>query len=1478
MMYNVTTYGKNLWSFKQLRRMKSLKIFFSALIIVGVFSASSRADVVLNYTDGSPARGWQLPHPQGVTHMAMFFTNQTAVACTLKTVHAGLLDDPDFFNDTTGDLFFTIYKADAAGFPDPDSLLHFESVPNAVFVGGFNQPINVVSLDISSLGLTFPTGGQWVVAVTTDQKSVSAGDTLIFASDQGTKPSLRWFEFTPSAGWQLANCCHGGIDVNMHIYSTISTPSVNQPPVLKATPDLSINESDSLNFIVSATDADSNSITLSMSSVNLPATATFFDSGNGAGAFSWLTDYFDVGIYTVYFKAEDGNGGTDEDTVEITVNNVPQPPIIFPIGDQIVDENQFLEFFVYTSDSDDDLVQLQIVNTNLPPEASFLLLEPGSGKLNWQTDFGDAGVYFVVFGASDGVNLTTDSISITVQNVLCADLAIGDFSLSGPIKVSINKPMGHRLTASAQNIGDEKSAAVSVGFFISADTTIAPPDSLLAGGREQLDSFPPGDSAAISIADEMTITHVPAGFIPSTAYLGIYLDEFDSLAECSEQNNIAWREVFLVDNIEPVLDAIGNKEVNEGELLSFLVTASDIDRDPLSLFAYTEDILEGFIFVDNGNGTGTFSWTPTFDNAGVYVFTFDVSDGQIPGFDSEDITIIVNNVNQPPVLEPIGDTTINENQNLSFRVFATDADLTTPTLTTSILPTGATFVDSGNGSGGFDWTPNSTQSGIYEVIFRASDGSLVDSEVVRITVGNVNQSPVFEIIDDQFVNENELLMFNVYAFDPDFDAIALSLVSNNLPFIAIFVDSGNGVGTFFWQTTYNDNGTYLAIFAAADGQGGMAEDSVSITVINVNRPPVLNPIGDKGVNEGDTLTFVVTASDADGDSLYFNMFSEFLPEVAGFTDNGDGTGTFLWVPSFTDSGTYDANFIVYDHPFGSEDSEPISIIVNNVNRVPEIDSLQDTLVFNEGEYIAFRVSATDPDDDCFELSMVSPNLPPEALFDYVFDCVDYGDFAWTPGCDDAGSYTAIFIAGDGNGGIDADTVLITVNNINAAPVFDEIFEHFVNENVDLVFQVSATDCDGTNPVISALSLPQGATFSPNGNGIGTFAWKPDCNQSGPYVASFLAVDDSTAADTQIVSIIVEEVCNADLTVVNTPCLDCVSPQNYTDILVSDDQFSIEFNIQIFAPSIAGNISISSARGSLLNYFYDPYSKTIDITPEFGDFAPIDTINIVLTQGIRDLADSSLDSTYNLTYLTGPVVYPGDCNNDGTVNEIDVLSIGLYWSEFGPEREFGSEQDPLEFYDQPAHFQTPGKIWEPLNGVYADVDGSGVVDADDLCGIAINFAKFIDKAGALPRVASTTPPGVALKQVGSKVLEQMRDALIECPDSAPKAKMLEAINNALSESVVILPTEIELHQNYPNPFNPSTAIEFFLPKAEYTVLEVYNMLGQRVVTLLDQKVESGYKTVYWNGTDYSGHQVASGIYFYKLNTETKEIIKRMLLVK
>jgi len=89
----------------------------------------------------------------------------------------------------------------------------------------------------------------------------------------------------------------------------------------------------------------------------------------------------------------------------------------------------------------------------------------------------------------------------------------------------------------------------------------------------------------------------------------------------------------------------------------------------------------------------------------------------------------------------------------------------------------------------------------------------------------------------------------------------------------------------------------------------------------------------------------------------------------------------------------------------------------------------------------------------------------------------------------------------------------------------------------------------------------------------------------------------------------------------------------------------------------------------------------------------------------------------------------------------------------------------------------------------------------------------------------------------------------------------------------------LYQNYPNPFNPETEIQFALDEPGKAELAVYNIKGQEVIRLYSDRAEAGvYITVKWNGKDHSGNDVASGVYMYKLKTDSKEYMKKMILMK
>ena len=94
---------------------------------------------------------------------------------------------------------------------------------------------------------------------------------------------------------------------------------------------------------------------------------------------------------------------------------------------------------------------------------------------------------------------------------------------------------------------------------------------------------------------------------------------------------------------------------------------------------------------------------------------------------------------------------------------------------------------------------------------------------------------------------------------------------------------------------------------------------------------------------------------------------------------------------------------------------------------------------------------------------------------------------------------------------------------------------------------------------------------------------------------------------------------------------------------------------------------------------------------------------------------------------------------------------------------------------------------------------------------------------------------------------------------------------------VVPQGFALGQNYPNPFNPSTIIPYQLPTAAPVRLEVFNVLGQRVATLVNEERPAGFHAARWDATDAAGQAVAAGVYIYRLRSDGVELTRRMVLI-
>jgi hypothetical protein len=534
--------------------------------------------------------------------------------------------------------------------------------------------------------------------------------------------------------------------------------------------------------------------------------------------------------------------------------------------------------------------------------------------------------------------------------------------------------------------------------------------------------------------------------------------------------------------------------------------------------------------------------------------------------------------NQAPVLDPVGDKSVNEGANLSFAVSATDGDGDDLTYSASNLPTGASFDPA---TRTFSWTPGFDQAGAYTTVtFQVTDGTDTGSETITITVNDVNAPPVLGAIGDRSVDEAATLTFTLSA--TDVDGNALTYGASNLPTGATF---DPGTRTFSWTPTYDQAGTYanVAFEVTDDGIPNLSDsEAITITVADVNRAPLLSAIGGQSVDEGATLAFTVSATDADGNILTYAASG--LPTGASFNP---ASRTFSWTPTYQQAGSYPgvAFTVTDDGTPNRSDSETITISVNEANAPPVLAAIGDRSV-SEAATVSFTVSATDEDGNA--LTYGASNLPTGATFD-----PGTRTFSWTPTYQQAGSYPGVVftVTDDGTPNrSDSETITLTVDDVNRSPVLDAIGDRSAVEGDTLSFTVSATDEDGDMLTYGASNLPTGAIFDA---GTRTFSWTPGYDQAGTYAAVVFTVADALAVDSESITITVDDNPTPPgfFTVVPCRVLDTRKPDDPYGgpalVAGSDRTFTIagQCNIPSTAVAVSVNLTVTqpSAGGNLRLY-------------------------------------------------------------------------------------------------------------------------------------------------------------------------------------------------------------------------------------------------------------------------------------------------------
>ena len=773
-----------------------------------------------------------------------------------------------------------------------------------------------------------------------------------------------------------------------------------------------------------------------------------------------------------------------------------------------------------------------------------------------------------------------------------------------------------------------------------------------------------------------------------------------------------------------------------------------------------------------------------------------------------------------PVLHAIGNKTTTEGTLLTFT--ATASDPTGSALLFSlvgqpqVVPFGASIDPI---SGVFTWTPSEAQGpAIYLLtvrVTRASDGAS-DQETIQVTVVEANQAPVLAPIGSKTAcpPPSPPLQFTATATDPD-------LPANNLTFsLTLGSPAATGAsitssGAFTWSPTVAQMfGVYPITICVTDNGSPPLQDCelFAVTVGQCfNSPPVLGAIGDKTIAEGNALTFIATATDADvpAQTLSFSL-SLGSPPATGASISA--AGAFSWTPTEAQGpNVYPITVIVTDDTSLS-DSGTIQVTVTEVNLPPVVASIPNQIVA-EGTTLTVTVSASDPDLPPNQLTCsLQPGAPVGAAMNPI-NCT----FTFTPTeCQGPGIYTAtVCVADNGNPPLTTCvTFAITVQEVNEAPTLAFIGNKTVSEGQLLTFTATATDADCPSQALAftLVGAPIGATIHP---GTGVFTWTPTEDQGpGTFVFTVRVTDSGTLSDTETIQVTVLE---SDA----TPVADAGGP---------------------YVGVVGVGVSFDGTGSS------DPDGGPLTFLWDFGDGNGSTTVSPVHIYTAEGDYAVSLQVT-DLAGLSGVDLT--------TVSIVPFFTTEVFFTGGNKTTRLASGKG------------TTCVQLEPVNTAYnnSDVELESIRMVYGSSSIpAISDKTAIDSDADHDGIAEI---GVCFSKENLRVLfaglpagENQVDVTIE-GSLVTGGSFQGTATHRVFGSGSALQASVS-----PNPLNPEATAVFRTSKTGSVTVQLFDLNGRLIRTLLDERSSpAGYHEVKIAGRDGEGRPLASGVYYLRISTLT-----------
>ncbi|MEP3225399.1 MAG: Ig-like domain-containing protein [Parasphingorhabdus sp.] len=693
----------------------------------------------------------------------------------------------------------------------------------------------------------------------------------------------------------------------------INVAAANDAPIANPIAPRANVDNTTVSVSVAANFSDIDGDPLTFTANGLPAGLSIDANGLITGTIASDASQTGVGIYMVTITADDGNGGTVDQTFTWTITN----PAPIAVNDSAsTSEDLPVNIPVLANDSDPDGDSLTI-STASAANGSVVILPDGTIDYTPDPDFN--GIDTITYTISDGQGGTsTATVTVTVGAVNDPPVAVDDATVTDeetpvtiPVLANDSDVDGDPLTVTA-------ATAPNGTVVINPDGTVTyTPDP----------DFNGTDTIAYTISDGQGGT--------ATAIVTVTVNPVNDPPVAND-------DVATTDEDTPIT-------------LNVLSNDTDVDGDPLTVTGATSP--DGQVTI---NPDGTVTFTPDPDFNGTTTVTYTISDGN-GGTSTATVTLTVDPVNDAPVATPDVDQT-DEDTPVTVSVLDNDSDVDGDplTVTAATAPNGTVVI---NPDGTLTYTPDPDFNGTDIITYTVSDGNGgFATTTATITVNPVNDVPV--ALDDMITTpEDAPVTIPVLGNDSDADGDPLTVTDASSPNGTVVI---NPDGTVTFTPDPDFNGPTTITYTVSDGQGGTTTATVMVDVTPVNDAPVVPP--DVAATPEDTpvtLSPLDNASDADGDPLVITSASSPNGTVV---INPDGTITYTPDPNF--NGTDVITYQVSDGN-GGFTTATITVTVSPVNDPPV--AANDITSTDEEVPVVIPVLANDVDLDGDPLTVTAAN-------------------------------------------------------------------------------------------------------------------------------------------------------------------------------------------------------------------------------------------------------------------------------------------------------------------------------------------------------------------------------------------------------------------------------------------------------------------------------------------------------------------------